>query len=150
MWFLWRTAVKRLVMKRVRYRMGSFCIGPVPDRSLGIGSIGNSGKAHCRSNAIRCILNGTLRPVAVQYHLYQIETQAAAAGGAVSGALLPVERLIQMGQGVLPDMRLCVFHRHSWTPVLTAAPDADLGSIRRIEGSVGDQDVYKRQGADRC
>ena len=77
--------------------------------------------------------------MAVQYHLYQIEAKAAAAGGAVPGALLPVERLIQMGQSVLPDMRFCVFHRHSWTPVLPAAPDTDPGPIRRIEGGVGDQ-----------
>lgn len=126
-WFIWRTAVKRLVIKRVRYRIGSFCIGPVPDRSLGIGSIENRGKAHRRSDSIRCILNGTRSPMAVQYYLYQIEAKAAAAGGAVPGALLPVERLIQMGQSVLPDMRFCVFHRHSWTPVLPAAPDTDPG-----------------------
>lgn len=138
-WFIWRTAVKRLVIKRVPIQNRSFCIRPVPEPQSGHRFIENRGKAHRRSDSIRCILNGTRSPMAVQYHLYQIEAKAAAAGGAVPGALLPVERLIQMGQSVLPDMRFCVFHRHSWTPVLPAAPDTDPGPIRRIEGGVGDQ-----------
>ena len=96
-------------------------------------------KTHQSLHSTLCVFNTAHGPMAVQYHLYQIETKTATARGAVPGALLPIERFVQMGQSVLPDMCSHILHKHSRTPILPATPDTNLCSIRRVEGGIGNQ-----------
>ena len=96
-------------------------------------------KPHCGPHPLLCILDGTHRPVPVQDHLHQIESQAAASGAPASGPLGPVKGIKEMGQGYLRDPGPGVLHRQGGTAVPETAPHPDLRILRRVEGGVGQQ-----------
>ena len=96
-------------------------------------------KEHRRLHSVVRVLNHTAGAVPFKDYLRQIESQAASAHAAAAGALLPVESLKKMSQSLLADMGPRVFDAERRRFSKAAAPDADSGPFRGVEGGVGEQ-----------
>ena len=100
------------------------------------------------AHAVFGIFNGAYGMMAFQNHTHQIKAQAAAAGGAAPGRILPVEGLKEMRKGIVSDMRAGIFNPENRTSLFHAAPYADFGGFRRIVGGIGEEisDGFTKEG----
>lgn len=105
-------------------------------------------KADLGAYAVFDIFNGTYGLMAFQNYPHQIETQAAAPGGAAPGRILPVEGLEEVGKGIAADMRAGIFNPEYGIALFYAAPDADFGAFRGMMGGVGEEvsDGFAKKG----
>ena len=87
-------------------------------------------------HAVRGVFDGAGSIMALQDHPHQIKSQTASAGAAAAGTLCAVKSVVEVRQRFLADMDSCIFHCDDGMSLFFAAPDADLGSFRRVERSV--------------